>query len=126
MTAHEITVPDLGDFADVPVIEVHARPGDVVAAEDPLITLESDKATMDVPAPAAGVIADVAVAVGDTVSAGHLIAHLQSAAGGVPAPLAADTTHQRVIGSPTSKRASAKELSRARICHRRRRTHADR
>ena len=52
----EVTVPDIGDFADVPVIEVHVAAGDTVAAEDPLITLESDKATMDVPAPAAGTV----------------------------------------------------------------------
>ena len=50
----EVKVPDIGDFKDVPVIEIHVQPGDEVKAEDPLITLESDKATMDVPAPAAG------------------------------------------------------------------------
>src|SRR5216683_1572671 len=50
----EVSVPDLGDFADVPVIEIHVAPGDVVHNEDPLVTLESDKATMDVPSPAAG------------------------------------------------------------------------
>ena len=49
----EIAVPDIGDFKDVPVIEVHVKPGDTVAVEEPLITLESDKATMDVPAPQA-------------------------------------------------------------------------
>ena len=67
----EVTVPDIGDFADVPVIEVHVAAGDTVAAEDPLITLESDKATMDIPAPAAGTVTAVRVAVGDIVSAGH-------------------------------------------------------
>ena len=74
----EVTVPDIGDFADVPVIEVHIAAGDTVAAEDPLITLESDKATMDIPAPAAGTIVTVRVAVGDTVSAGHPIADLDT------------------------------------------------
>ncbi len=74
----EIIVPDIGDFADVPVIEVHIAVGDTVAAEDPLITLESDKATMDVPAPAAGTVTAVRVAVGDTVSAGHPIADLET------------------------------------------------
>ena len=74
----EVTVPDIGDFADVPVIEVHIAAGDIVAAEDPLITLESDKATMDIPAPAAGTIVTVRVAVGDTVSAGHPIADLDT------------------------------------------------
>ena len=74
----EVTVPDIGDFADVPVIEVHIAAGDTVAAEDPLITLESDKATMDIPAPDAGTIVTVRVAVGDTVSAGHPIADLDT------------------------------------------------
>jgi len=63
----EIRIPDIGDFADVPVIEVHVSPGSVVAAEDPLVTLESDKATMDVPSPVAGTIGEVRIAVGDRV-----------------------------------------------------------
>jgi dihydrolipoamide dehydrogenase len=74
----DIRIPDIGDFRDVPVIEVHVAPGDIVAPEDPLITLESDKATMDIPAPAAGSIATVLVAVGDRVSAGHHIIDLRT------------------------------------------------
>src|SRR5215211_354490 len=73
----EIRIPDIGDFADVPVIEVHVSPGSVVAAEDPLVTLESDKATMDVPSPAAGTIAEVRLAVGDRVSQGDVVATLE-------------------------------------------------
>jgi pyruvate dehydrogenase E2 component (dihydrolipoamide acetyltransferase) len=69
----EIAVPDIGDYQDVPVIEVHVAAGDVVAEEDPLITLESDKATMDVPATAAGKVEDVKVQVGDTVSEGTVV-----------------------------------------------------
>jgi pyruvate dehydrogenase E2 component (dihydrolipoamide acetyltransferase) len=69
----EISVPDIGDYQDVPVIEVHVSPGDVVAEEDPLVTLESDKATMDVPATAAGKVQDVKVKVGDTVSEGSVV-----------------------------------------------------
>jgi dihydrolipoamide dehydrogenase len=92
----DIRIPDIGDFRDVPVIEVHVAAGHVVAPEDPLITLESDKATMDIPAPVAGTIASVRVAVGDRVSAGHLIADLrtggaataESAAPAAPAPSA--------------------------------------
>jgi dihydrolipoamide dehydrogenase len=80
----EVAVPDLGDFADVPVIEVHVAAGDVVAAEDPLITLESDKATMDIPAPVAGTVSAVRVSPGDRVSAGHLIADLRT--GETPRP----------------------------------------
>jgi dihydrolipoamide dehydrogenase len=73
----EIRIPDIGDFADVPVIEVHVSPGSVVAVEDPLVTLESDKATMDVPSPVAGTIAEVRIAVGDRVSQGDVIATLE-------------------------------------------------
>jgi dihydrolipoamide dehydrogenase len=76
----EVRVPDIGDFADVPIIEVLVKPGDQVAVEDPLITLESDKATLDVPAPAAGTVASLAVAVGDTVSQGSLVLTLEPAA----------------------------------------------
>jgi dihydrolipoamide dehydrogenase len=73
----DIRIPDIGDFRDVPIIEVHVAPGDVVAAEDPIITLESDKATMDIPAPAAGTVGEVAVRVGDRVSEGDLIMRLE-------------------------------------------------
>ena len=69
----EIKVPDIGDFSDVPVIEIHVSPGDQVAAEDPLVTLESDKATMDVPAPLAGTVKQVRVAIGDRVSEGSVL-----------------------------------------------------
>jgi pyruvate dehydrogenase E2 component (dihydrolipoamide acetyltransferase) len=85
-TATEVTVPDIGDFDDVPVIEVHVKPGDAINADDPLITLESDKATMDVPSPAAGAVADVLVKVGDTVSEGTPILVLQPGDGAMTAP----------------------------------------
>ena len=85
----EVTVPDIGDFADVPVIEVLVSPGDEVAAEDPLVTLESDKATMDIPAPRSGTVAELKVAVGDTVSEGSLILLLAPAAADGPGPDAA-------------------------------------
>ena len=68
--ATEVKVPDIGDFKDVPIIDIHVKVGDAVNAEDPLITLESDKATMDVPAPSAGTIRQVLVKVGDHVSEG--------------------------------------------------------
>ena len=71
-----ITVPDIGDFSDVPVIEVLVAPGDRVKVESPLVTLESDKATMDVPSPQAGTIESVVVSVGDTVSEGALLVTL--------------------------------------------------
>jgi len=72
-TAAEVTVPDIGDFADVPVIEIHVGPGDEVSVEDPLVTLESDKATMDVPAPFAGVVSELRVQIGDKVSEGSVL-----------------------------------------------------
>ena len=77
-TVSEVKVPDIGDFTDVPVIEVLVSAGDTVAAEDPLIVLESDKASMDVPAPEAGTVGEVLVKVGDTVSKGTPILTLES------------------------------------------------
>src|SRR6266566_695805 len=85
--AMDVRVPDIGDFKDVPIIEVHVKPGDTVKAEDSLITLESDKATMDVPSPAAGKVAEVKVNVGDKVAEGTLILTLSTdAADAAPAP----------------------------------------
>jgi pyruvate dehydrogenase E2 component (dihydrolipoamide acetyltransferase) len=75
----EVKVPDIGDFKDVPIIEVLVKEGDIVKVDQSLITLESDKATMDVPSPAAGKIAEVVAKVGDKVSMGTLIARLDSA-----------------------------------------------
>src|ERR1035437_6990689 len=74
----EVKVPDIGDFHDVPVIEIMVKPGDVVKAEDPLLTLESDKAAMEVPAPVAGTVKAVLVKVGDKVSEGTLVWRMES------------------------------------------------
>ncbi len=74
----EIRVPDIGDFQDVPIIEIHVSPGDEVAVEDPLVTLESDKATMDVPAPEAGTVKQLSVKIGDRVSEGSVLLTLES------------------------------------------------
>jgi pyruvate dehydrogenase E2 component (dihydrolipoamide acetyltransferase) len=76
---NEVRVPDIGDFEGVEIIEVHVQQGATVAAEDPLITLETDKASMDVPAPAAGKVAEVRVAKGDRVSEGDVIVVLEGA-----------------------------------------------
>ncbi|HEV8500962.1 MAG TPA: dihydrolipoyl dehydrogenase [Casimicrobiaceae bacterium] len=90
MSSQPILVPDIGDFADVPVIEVFVKPGDRVAVEAPLVTLESDKATMDVPSPVAGVIVTVSVKVGDRVKQGTPIATIDAeAAPAKPAPAGA-------------------------------------
>ncbi len=76
----EVKVPDIGDFKDVPVIEIHIKPGDMVKADDSLVTLESDKATMDVPSPAAGTVKEIKVALGDKVAEGSLIVVLETGA----------------------------------------------
>ena len=84
----DITIPDIGDFTDVPVIEVLVKAGDTVEAEQPILTLESDKASMDVPSPAAGKITEIVVKVGDKVSMGSLVAKLD--AGGEAGQISAD------------------------------------
>jgi pyruvate dehydrogenase E2 component (dihydrolipoamide acetyltransferase) len=76
----DVAVPDLGDFSEVEVIEILVKPGDVVAVEDSLITLETDKATMDVPSPAAGKVSEVKVSAGSTVSSGDIIVVLEAEA----------------------------------------------
>jgi dihydrolipoamide dehydrogenase len=85
----DIRVPDIGDFKDVEIIEVHVAPGAAVKAEDPLITLESDKASMEVPSPASGTVNDINVKAGDRVSEGSLILRLQSGAAEAAATIAA-------------------------------------
>jgi dihydrolipoamide dehydrogenase len=77
----DVAVPDIGDFTDVPVIEIHVSPGDEVAVEDPLVTLESDKATMDVPAPFAGKVAQLRVKLGDRVSEGSVLLTIEANSG---------------------------------------------
>ena len=88
--ATEVSVPDLGDFADVPVIEIHVAPGNVVSGEDPLITLESDKATMDIPSPAAGTVRELRVKVGNLVSRGSPILLLDTGGADVEPPSLTD------------------------------------
>jgi dihydrolipoamide dehydrogenase len=93
----EVKVPDIGDFKDVPVIDVLVQPGDRVKAEDALITLESDKASMDVPSPIDGVVKELKIKVGDKVSEGSLILILTLATGvaaGTPAASAAERAVQ--------------------------------
>src|SRR5882672_11330851 len=75
----EVKVPDIGDFKNIPVIEVLVKPGDKIEKEDSLITLESDKATMEVPSPAAGVVRELRIKAGDKLSEGSLILMLDTA-----------------------------------------------
>jgi pyruvate dehydrogenase E2 component (dihydrolipoamide acetyltransferase) len=97
MSTVEVKVPDIGDFADVPVIDVMVKPGDNVKAEDSLVTLESDKATMDVPAPFAGKVRDIKVKAGDKVSEGSVILTLESDA---PAVEAAAKDRKTAVAAP--------------------------
>ena len=117
----DITVPDIGHFIDVPVIEVHVTAGDVVATEDPVITLESDKATLDVPASAAGTVNEVAIRVGDRVSAGDLILRLDvepASDGPAAAPVRERVTEDAAPSRPshpaTARRAGFTRSSRSR------------
>ena len=97
----EVKVPDIGDFSDIPVIEIGVKVGDTIAIDDSLVTLESDKATMDVPSSVAGVVKEIRVAVGDRVSQGAVVAIVELADGAVaaapveaPAPVAAAPARQ--------------------------------
>ncbi|MGY3657411.1 pyruvate/2-oxoglutarate dehydrogenase complex dihydrolipoamide acyltransferase (E2) component [Bradyrhizobium sp. USDA 376] len=96
----EVRIPDIGDFKDVPVIEIFVKPGDSVKAEDPLIALESDKATMEVPAPLSGTVREIKVKTGDKVSEGAIILSLATGA----APLQADIPP---VSPPASSSATA-------------------
>jgi dihydrolipoamide dehydrogenase len=106
----EVRVPDIGDFKDVEIIEVLVKPGDVIKAEDSLIALESDKATMEVPAPAGGTVKDLKIKVGDKVSQGSLILMLEAAAPAAgstaQAPKPAAAPH-----APASKAAATADIT---------------
>jgi len=102
----EVRVPDIGDFKDVPIIEVMVKPGDVVKPEDSLITLESDKATMDVPAPLGGTVKELKVKVGDKVSEGSVVLTLATGAGS-GSPIAAEATRAPAPAAPTAASATA-------------------
>lgn len=111
----EVKVPDIGDFKDIPVIDIPVKPGDTVKAEDPLVTLESDKATMDVPAPAAGIVREVKVKVGDKVSEGSIIVLFEAA--GAPAAREATPPKQAEPAAAPSPQAAtpSPEAARAAI-----------
>jgi len=109
MSVIEVKVPDIGDFKNIPVIEVLVKPGDSVNKEAPLVTLESDKATMEVPAPAAGIVKEIKVKLGDKVSEGSLVLMLESAGDGAaakpaapqkPAPEAAQPAPKPAVPAP--------------------------
>src|SRR5918998_1299213 len=82
----EVKIPDIGDYKDVPIIEVHVKEGDPVNADDPLVSLESDKATMEVPAPQAGMVERLLIKIGDKVSEGTPIVLLRGGDGALTQP----------------------------------------
>jgi pyruvate dehydrogenase E2 component (dihydrolipoamide acetyltransferase) len=106
----DVLVPDIGDFKDIPVIEVLVKPGDTVSPEESLITLESDKATMEVPAPFGGTVKEMKVKVGDKISEGAVILSIESSDDAAPdagtssadAPQAA-TARAEVTPTPSPK-----------------------
>jgi len=102
----EVFVPDIGDFKDVGVIEVLVKPGDIVRPEQSLVTLESDKATMEIPSPAAGEVKDIRIRVGDKVSQGALILILEESSGtapvAAPAPPAAPAPAKAASSAPAA------------------------
>ncbi len=102
-----VEVPDIGDFTDVPVIEVHVAAGSEIALDEPLLTLESDKATMDVPAEVAGTVREVRVAVGDRVSRGTPVLVLDPVDAGADAPSSTPAPTTKTATSPTPSAASA-------------------
>src|SRR4029077_4019571 len=107
MSAQEIKVPDIGDFSDIPVIEIHVAAGDPVAAEDPLVTLESDKATLDIPAPVAGTVTELRIAVGDTVSEGSVIMEIAGERGAAAPTVSATRPTQQVTETAAAQPAAA-------------------
>ncbi|MBN8475617.1 MAG: dihydrolipoyl dehydrogenase [Sulfuritalea sp.] len=117
----EVKVPDIGDFKDVPVIEVLVKVGDTVKAEDSLITLESDKATMDVPSPVSGVVTELKMKVGDKVAEGTLVALVKVGAGATagapaqaaPAPAVAPAAPAAPVAAPIAASATGKFAGKA-------------
>ena len=109
MSIIEVKVPDIGDFKDVPVIGIEVSPGDTVKAEDPLVTLESDKATMDVPAPAAGTVKEIKLKIGDKVSEGALVLLLETAEAGATASAPADAEPAAPPPAPAASKPAAAE-----------------
>jgi pyruvate dehydrogenase E2 component (dihydrolipoamide acetyltransferase) len=109
----EVKVPDIGDFKDVPIIEILVKPGESVKAEQSLVTLESDKATMDVPAPASGVVGEILAKIGDKVSMGVPLLTLEEEGATAPAPAApapAPAASAPAPASPPARAATPSEL----------------
>jgi dihydrolipoamide dehydrogenase len=106
MAKQIILVPDIGDYSDVPVIEVLIKVGDVIEKEQPLLVLESDKATMEIPADAAGTILSISVKAGDKVSKGSVVAEIEAGAAAAP-----QVTSTAAASSPTPPPIAAPVIS---------------
>ena len=102
--AKEIRLPDIGDFKDVPIIEILVAPGQTVRKDETILTLESDKASMDVPAPEDGVIGEIRVKVGDKVTQGDVLATYSGGEGAKPAAEAADAQSRAGRRRPRRRR----------------------
>ena len=113
MAQIDVKVPDIGDFKDVPVIIVFVKPGDTVKAEDPLIEIESDKATMEVPSPASGTVVEVKLKEGDRVSEGAVVLVLEGEATAGEAARASVSGGRR-DGRRPGRRATARRPGRSR------------
>ncbi|MDQ6683705.1 MAG: biotin/lipoyl-binding protein, partial [Pseudomonadota bacterium] len=107
MAGVEVKVPDIGDFKDVEIIEVLVKAGDRIKPEQSLITVESDKASMEIPASAGGVVTEVRVKVGDKVNQGTLLLMLEESAGEAPAALAATAPPATVAAPPAAGSSAA-------------------
>src|SRR5947207_2449287 len=107
MPSTEVKVPDIGDFKSVEVIEILVKPGDTIAKEQSLITLESDKATMEIPSPGAGTVKELRIKVGDRVSQGSPILVLDAAAG-APAPAPKEAPKSSPAPAPAPAPVAAK------------------
>jgi pyruvate dehydrogenase E2 component (dihydrolipoamide acetyltransferase) len=111
----EVRIPDIGDFKDVPVIEIFVKPGDTVRAEDPLVSLESEKATMDVPSPLGGTVQSINVKVGDKVSEGAVVLTLSTGSGAAAAPGAPAPAAAAAAASPPTAKAAPSAASASAI-----------
>lgn len=102
----QICLPDIGDYKDVPIVEIAVKPGDIVAVDDPLITLETDKATMEVPSPAAGRVKTILVALGTKISRGSPIAEIEAVGAGTPLADKSPETDRAPVPPPAANGAA--------------------
>ena len=115
MATIDIKVPNIGDFAEVGVIELLVKPGDTVSVDQSLITVESDKASMEIPSSHAGVVKEVKVKIGDKVAEGSIIIALEAAEGAAAAPAAAAPNPAPAQAAPAPAATASAEIGRAHV-----------